>query len=159
MFVVQKSKDGGDQRQATKKWKTIFPSQITNFFNNQRPYNKFDLAQQAFLEDLVLYIAKGYQPVSFVENLWLKHLTLHQCGHVRFPIRHQLVDEMLLSVVETTKEKYVLPTLTSCITCTTSFDLWMSHVGYDILLWLSVSLMIIGSPVMSLWGYLRFKIL
>jgi len=50
------------QRQATKKQKTIPPFQVTNFFNNQQPYNKFDLAQQTFLEDLVLYIAKGYRP-------------------------------------------------------------------------------------------------
>jgi hypothetical protein len=34
--------------------------------------------------------------------------------------------------VETTKEKYVLLALASCITCTTSFDIWMSCVGHDI---------------------------
>jgi hypothetical protein len=38
---------------------------------------------------------------------------------------------MLASVVKTTKEKYVLPTFASCITCTTSFDFWMSHFGHD----------------------------
>jgi hypothetical protein len=48
-----------------------------------------------------------------------------------FFIWHQLVNEVLPSVVEITKEKYVLPTLVSCITCTTSFDLWMSHVKHD----------------------------
>jgi hypothetical protein len=66
----------------------------------------------------------------FVENPWLKCLILHQCGHVRFPIQHQLVNEVLPNVVETTKEKYVLPALVSCITCTTSFDLCMSCVGH-----------------------------
>jgi hypothetical protein len=84
------------------------------------------------LEDLVLYIAKGYRPLFSIENPWLKHLILHQCGHVRFPIQHQLVNEVLLSVVETTREKYVLLTLASCITCITSFDLWMSCVRHDI---------------------------
>ncbi len=34
--------------------------------------------------------------------------------------------------METTREKYVLHALVSCITCTTSFDLWMSCVGHDI---------------------------
>ncbi len=66
-----------------KRWwksKTIPPSQITNFFNNQRPYNKFDHAQQTLLEDLVLYIAKDYRPLSFVENPWLRRLILYQCG-------------------------------------------------------------------------------
>ncbi len=38
---------------------------------------------------------------------------------------------MLPIVVETTREKYVLLAFASCITCTTSFDLWMSHVGHD----------------------------
>jgi len=34
-------------------------------------------------------------------------------------------------VVETTREKYVLLAFASCITCTISFDLWMSRVGHD----------------------------
>ncbi len=59
LFVVEKSKHGGDQKQIGKKWKRI-PPQITNFLGNQRLHNKFDAAQQTFLEDLVLYIAKGY---------------------------------------------------------------------------------------------------
>jgi hypothetical protein len=32
------------------------------------------------LEDLVLYIAKDYRPLSFVENPWLRRLILYQCG-------------------------------------------------------------------------------
>jgi hypothetical protein len=71
-----------------KETKKIPPSQIIDFFNSQRPYNKFDLTQQTFLEDLVLYITKGYQPLSSIENPWLKHLILHQCGHIKFPTRH-----------------------------------------------------------------------
>jgi hypothetical protein len=44
---------------------------------------------------------------------------------------HQLVNEVLPTVVETTREKYVLLAFASCITCTTSFDLCMSRVGHD----------------------------
>jgi hypothetical protein len=33
-----------------------------------------NLLQHAFLEDLVLYVAKGYQPLSSIENPWLGHL-------------------------------------------------------------------------------------
>jgi hypothetical protein len=73
LFVMQKSKDGGDERQAAKKQKTIPPFQITNFFGNHQRYNKSDPTEQTFLEDLVLYIAKGYRPLSSVENPWLKH--------------------------------------------------------------------------------------
>jgi len=39
--------------------------------------------------------------------------------------------QVLPSVIKTTREKYVLRAFVSCITCTTSFDLWMSHVGHD----------------------------
>jgi len=40
--------------------------------------------------------------------------------------------EVLPNMVEKTKEICVIPTFTSCIICTCSFDLWMSHVGFDI---------------------------
>jgi hypothetical protein len=30
-----------------------------------------------------------------------------------------------------TRDKYILPTLISYITCISSFDLWMSCIGYD----------------------------
>jgi hypothetical protein len=33
--------------------------------------------------------------------------------------------------METTREKYVLPALASCITRITSLNLWMSCVGHD----------------------------
>jgi len=35
------------------------------------PYKPNDLSQLKFIEDLVLLIAKGYLPLSIVENLWL----------------------------------------------------------------------------------------
>jgi hypothetical protein len=39
--------------------------------------------------------------------------------------------DVLPNIVKKTKEKYVLPSLTSCVTCTTSFNLWMFHGGHD----------------------------
>jgi hypothetical protein len=41
------------------------------------------------------------------------------------------VTDVLPNIVEITKERYVLPSLASYITCT-SFDVWMFHGGYDI---------------------------
>jgi hypothetical protein len=46
----------------------IAPSQITDFFRNYKPYSKLNLTQLAFFEDPLVYIAKGYCPLSFVEN-------------------------------------------------------------------------------------------
>jgi hypothetical protein len=88
--------------------------------------------QHAFFEDLVLYIAKGYHLLSYVENPWLRHMVLRQCLHVVFPSQHQLVTNVLPNIVEKTREKCVLPSLASYITCTSSFDLWMSRGGHDI---------------------------
>jgi hypothetical protein len=34
-------------------------------------------------------------------------------------------------MVAKTIENYVLPTLNDCITITTSFDLWMSQIGFN----------------------------
>jgi len=39
-------------------------------------------------EDLVLYIAKGYRPLSFAENPWLRHMVLTQHLLVMFPFWH-----------------------------------------------------------------------
>jgi len=34
------------------------------------------------IEDLILMIAKGYMPLSIVENPWLKRMMLRLCGQV-----------------------------------------------------------------------------
>jgi hypothetical protein len=39
---------------------------------------------------------------------------------------------MLLDVVDKTNNKYVLPSFTSCATCTFPFHLWMLQAKYDI---------------------------
>jgi hypothetical protein len=79
----------------------------------------------------MLYITKGYHPLSFVESPWLRRLVLHQCKRVQFPIQKQLMNEVLPNIMKKPKEKYVFPTFISCITCITSFDFWMLCVGYD----------------------------
>jgi hypothetical protein len=71
------------QREARKKRKISFLLWSLSFLASyQQPYNKIDPMQHAFLEDMVLYIAKGYHPLSFVKNPWLKCKVLRQCSHV-----------------------------------------------------------------------------
>jgi hypothetical protein len=67
-----------DEKQVAEK-RTFPPSQITNFFGSQKALSK--QTQQDFLEDLMLYNAKGYYPLPLIENLWLRCLILHQCEH------------------------------------------------------------------------------
>jgi len=57
---------------------------ITSFFWSTNPYKNVNEAQQRFIEDLVLYICKGYTPLSTCENIWLRRLILRQCPHIVF---------------------------------------------------------------------------
>jgi hypothetical protein len=40
--------------------------------------NVKDLGQKNFMEDLFLFVAKGYMPIFVVENQWLRRMVLHQ---------------------------------------------------------------------------------
>ncbi len=80
---------------------------------------------------MVLYVTKGYQLLSSVENPWLGCLVLQQCGRVQVPSHRQMVIEVLLDMVEKTKEICVIPTFTSYNICTCSFDLLMFCVNFD----------------------------
>lgn len=53
----------------------LFGSVITTFFASLNPYKHGDETQQWFLKDLVLYIYKGYKPLSTCENIWLQRFS------------------------------------------------------------------------------------
>jgi hypothetical protein len=61
----------------TKKRKKPTTCSIVGFFNTRIPYKKIDPTQEQFFEDSVLYITKGYHPLSSTENVWLKRLMHH----------------------------------------------------------------------------------
>ncbi len=65
-----------NEKQVAKKKRIVPPSYITNFFS------KSNQTQPDFLKDLMLYIVKGYHPLSFIENPWLRGLVLCQCKWV-----------------------------------------------------------------------------
>jgi hypothetical protein len=120
------------ERQPTKKRPNVLTNAISVFFAIKEPFNKDDVQQKDFLQDLGLLIVKNNLPLQFVENVWFKHLILHLSFKVVFPSRKQFSKEILLNFVEKTKQVYVLPKLTNCIFATTSFDLWMSKGVHDI---------------------------
>ncbi len=68
LFLLQKVTKTQSGKQGSNNRKIVPPSQITDFFGSQRPYHKLDPLHWASLEDLVLNFAKGYQPLSSVEN-------------------------------------------------------------------------------------------
>jgi hypothetical protein len=55
--------------QTFKKRKKLSTTSIANFFNFVMPYKNSDLAQELFLEDLIMNIIKGFQPLSSIENV------------------------------------------------------------------------------------------
>jgi hypothetical protein len=54
---------------------------------------------------------------------------MHLCPINFFPFRFS--HELLLELVEKTKQLYVLPTLIKCYSTTSSFELWMSKAKHD----------------------------
>jgi len=46
---------------------------------------KDDLGQKKLMEDLFLVVAKGYMPISIIENQWLRHMVLCQNPQIVFP--------------------------------------------------------------------------
>jgi hypothetical protein len=68
---------------------------------------------KSFLENLGLLIVKNNFPIQFVKNMWVKCLVLHLCPRVHFPSRNHFSQEILLGLVEKTKElSNVFKTLT-----------------------------------------------
>jgi len=72
-------------------------------------FKKEDVPQKEFLEDLGLLIVNNNLPIQFVENVWLKCLTMHLCPKLNFPSKRQFSQEILLMLVEKTSQMYVLP--------------------------------------------------
>lgn len=49
-----------------------------------------------------------------------------------FPSKKTFGEEMLLDLVEETKQLFVLPILTNCVSTTTSFYIWISKGAHDV---------------------------
>ena len=107
-----KAEEGDTARQKTKKRKGAPPSSITAYFGNTKPYAKNDVQQQRFLEDLVLFIAKGYESLSIVESAWLRKLMMRRDPKVVCPSRKQLVREHIPAMLTKTMDRYLSRSLT-----------------------------------------------
>jgi len=57
---------------------------------------------------------------------------MHLCPKVVFPPRKMFSQEVVVDLVEKTKQKYVLPKLKQCYSTTTSFDLFTSKGAHDV---------------------------
>jgi hypothetical protein len=82
------------------------------------------------LEDLALLIVKNHLLMHLVESQWLKRFILHLCPRVVLPFMKLFARQILLVLVEKTKQLYMLLGLAYCY-FVTSFDLWMSKGAYN----------------------------
>jgi hypothetical protein len=57
----------GPRHEKNKKCKGVAPSTITKYFGSQQLYKSFDPTQICFIEDLMLFVVKGYDVLSKVE--------------------------------------------------------------------------------------------
>jgi hypothetical protein len=60
------------------------------------------------LEDLALLIVKNHLPMHLVESQWLVKFIFHLCPRVVLSFKKQVTKEILLELVEITKQLYVL---------------------------------------------------
>jgi hypothetical protein len=72
------------KRQHGKKRVWAIGSTIISFFGSTNLYKNVNETQQRFIENLVLYICKGYKPLSTCENIWLRRLISCECPRIIF---------------------------------------------------------------------------
>jgi hypothetical protein len=58
-------------REPTKKWVHVTPSAIFVFFSFTNQFKKDNETQVCFLEDVMLFVIKGYLPMKPIESIWL----------------------------------------------------------------------------------------
>jgi hypothetical protein len=109
---------------------------IIAFLVATKPFKKCDEQQKHFLEDLLLYICKGYMPLSTGKNVW-------QASEVSVtPMPLCFISFSLFScgrsVANHCQEDHGASCLLNLAFATivyTNFDLWMSRGNVDILFW------------------------
>ncbi len=153
VFVVD---NGGNKWEINCKEKENCPT-ISNyiFLGSHKLYSKSNQTQQDFLEDVILYIAKGCHLLSSIENSWLKHLVLCQRGHVQFPFQEQLVNEMLLDIM--TKPWKNMFSKILFLVLHVEPDLCMSHVGYNNTLCCQLYNHLLGAHPSDYWNFWSVK--
>jgi hypothetical protein len=82
--------------------------EISKFLGAKDPPKKDVVQQKNFLQDLAFLVVKNHFPIEFVESTWLKHLVMHLCPRVVFPSKKMFSQEILVDLMEKTKEEYML---------------------------------------------------
>jgi hypothetical protein len=108
------------ERQLAKKRPNVSNFEISKFFGAKDIFKKDVVQQKQFLQDLALLVVKTHLLIQFVVNIWLKRLVMHLCRRVVFLSRKTFSQEVLVDLVEKTKEECMLFKLKQCYSTTTS---------------------------------------
>jgi hypothetical protein len=74
--------------------------EVIIFFGATNLYKKMMKCNKTFLKLLMLYLYKGYKPLSTCKNIWLQSLVLCQCPYVVFPFCSFWVEEVILAMMK-----------------------------------------------------------
>lgn len=120
-----------EAQQPSKKRQRYTPGSLVQYFGTGSSYSRDDQEQKDFLEDLVLLCAKGLMPLSVAENLWFRRLAMRLDPKIVFPSRRSFCEDVIPRMVDRCMQEYVYPFLRTCVSCTLTFDLWMSRGTQD----------------------------
>jgi hypothetical protein len=132
---------------------------ISRLFSSTNQFTKDNDTHVGFLEDVMLYVIKGFLPMKIIESVWLHRLAYRLCPRVVFPSKNVFVEKIMLDLVEKTMVTYVQLALASCMSTTYTFDLWMfarTHYVFAMVVnLLSTFSLTIGSLNMGQLAYLK----
>lgn len=78
-----------------------------------------------------MYITKGYWPLHFTMNIWLRILGFLAMWSSCVFKQTIFSNEVISNMVEKTLEQHVFPTFVETTIIITIFDLWMSWSGFN----------------------------
>ncbi len=113
----------------TTKWQQVAPSSILDFFSSLNLFLKDHDMQKRFLQNVMLFVIKGFLPLRTMESIWFQRLILQLYPKVSFLSKRVFTKKVFLTLVNKTLTKFMQLALAKCLTTTYKFDLWMSKKG------------------------------
>jgi hypothetical protein len=88
--------------------------------------------QKRFLQDIMLFVIKGFLPLRIVEFVWFQRLVLQLYPKVSFLSKKVFTEEVFPTLVNKALTKFMQLALAICLTTTYNFDLWMCKGVRDV---------------------------
>jgi len=98
---------------------------IFGFFSIVNKFKINDVTQMGFVEDMMLFMVKGFLLMKNVESIWLQRLAYMLSPCTVFPSKKTSLEDILLGLVGKTMSTYVQPSFVDYLLTTRTFDLWM----------------------------------